>query len=283
MDKLNVGCGNKLHPDWVNVDMVSYSPEVKVVDLTKGIPFADNSFDVVYHSQVLEHIPKEKSEYFVRECYRVLKPNGIMRVVVPDLENIVDEYKRLLNENLENPTALTKANYEWIMLEMYDQSVRHYSGGLMAKFIRQPNLINEQYIVDRLGYVGSNLRNSNFKIAVSSLPLFKKAVRYVLNKVKSKLVLNYAEEVGTFRLDGEIHMWMYDRYSLGQLLKDCGFADIVKKTPFESDIPDWSEYKLDVKDGIVYDPTSLFMEARKKLQVVNSENQSELQSGASQT
>jgi predicted SAM-dependent methyltransferase len=264
MDKLNVGCGTKFHPDWTNVDMVSYSPKVKVVDLTKGIPFPDNSFDVIYHSQVLEHIPKEKAEYFVRECYRVLKPNGIMRVVVPDLENIVDEYKRLLNENMENPTDLSKANYEWIMLEMYDQSVRHYSGGLMAKFIRQSNLINEQYIVDRIGYVGSNLRKSNFKRAVSSISVFKKAVIYVLNRIKAKLVLSQAEEVGKFRLGGEIHMWMYDKYSLGQLLKDCGFINVVKKNPFESDIPNWEKYELDVRNGMVYDPTSLFMEARKK-------------------
>jgi predicted SAM-dependent methyltransferase len=264
MNKLNVGCGIKFHPEWVNVDMVSYSPQVKVVDLTKGIPFPDNSFEVVYHSQVLEHIPKEKAADFIKECYRVLKPNGIMRIVVPDLENIVDEYKRLLNENLENPTDLSRANYEWIMLEMYDQSVRHYSGGLMAKFIRQPNLINEQYIVDRIGYVGSNFRNSNFRIALSSIPMFKKAIRYVLNKMKAKLISSEAEELGRFRLDGEIHMWMYDRYSLHQLLKDCGFIDIVKKSPSESDIPQWSEYNLDIKDGVVYDPASLFMEARKK-------------------
>jgi predicted SAM-dependent methyltransferase len=260
---LNVGCGTKFHPDWTNVDMASYSPEVKVVDLTKGIPFHDNSFDVVYHSQVLEHIPKEKATDFVEECYRVLKPGGIMRIVVPDLENIVDEYKRLLNENLENPTDLSQANYDWIMLEMYDQSVRHYSGGLMVDFIRQPNLVNEKYIVDRLGYVGANLRNSNIRIALSSVPMFKKAVRYVLNKIKAKLILTHAEEVGKFRLGGEIHMWMYDRYSLSRLLKSCGFTDIVRKNPHESDIPNWSDYELDIKNGVVYDPTSLFMEARK--------------------
>jgi hypothetical protein len=201
---------------------------------------------------------------FIKECHRVLKPNGIIRVVVPDLENMVDEYKRLLNENIENPTDLSKANYEWIMLEMYDQSVRHSSGGLMAKFIRQTNLINEQYIVDRIGYVGSNFRNSNFKLALSSIPMFKKAIRFVLGKIKAKLILSEAEEIGRFRMDGEIHMWMYDRYSLSQLLKDCGFTDVVKKSPSASDIPQWSEYNLDIKNGVVYDPASLFMEARKR-------------------
>jgi hypothetical protein len=59
-------------------------------------------------------------------------------------------------------------------------------------------------------------------------------------------------------------MWMYDRYSLSKLLLACGFDDVSLKNPFESDIPNWDSYELDVKNGLAYDPTSLFMEARKK-------------------
>ena len=44
LNYLNVGCGNKYHKDWVNIDMVSYSPYVKKVNLIKGIPFPENSF-----------------------------------------------------------------------------------------------------------------------------------------------------------------------------------------------------------------------------------------------
>lgn len=94
LNYLNVGCGGKFHKDWVNVDMTSNSKDVIVANLLKGIPFPDNSFDVVYHSQVLEHFPKEKARDFIKECFRVLKPDGIIRVVVPDLENIVNEYKK---------------------------------------------------------------------------------------------------------------------------------------------------------------------------------------------
>ncbi len=138
LNYLNAGCGNKFHPDWHNVDMTSDSPDVLAANLLNGIPFPDNRFDVVYHSQVLEHFPKEKAGGFLKECYRVLKPNGIIRVVVPDLENIVNEYSKLLKENIEHSGELSAANYDWIMLELYDQTVRNYSGGQMAEYLQQP-------------------------------------------------------------------------------------------------------------------------------------------------
>ncbi len=272
LNYLNVGCGNKFHKDWVNVDMTSSSTDVIVANLLKGIPFPDKSFDVVYHSQVLEHFPKEKAKNFIKECFRVLKPDGIIRVVVPDLENIVDEYKKFLNENIENPNDLSAANYDWIMLEMYDQTVRNYSGGQMAEFLKQPHVINEKYVIDRIGFVGKSIRNSylsgntfsgNFKKAFSSVLIFKKAVKYIFRKIRHKTT-SETSKIGAFRLGGEIHMWMYDRYSLSRLLKNCGFEEVSIKSPFESGIPKWKEYELDIKDDLVYDPTSLFVEARKK-------------------
>ncbi len=273
LNYLNVGCGSKFHKDWVNVDMDSSSEEVISTNLIKGIPFPDNTFDVVYHSQVLEHIPKEQAPAFIKECFRVLKPGGIIRVVVPDLENIVDEYKKFLNKNIENPDEQSEANYDWIMLEMYDQTVRNHSGGQMREFLRQPQVINEKYVIDRTGFITRNIRSnyvngntgmSKYKKAFSSLFFFKKAVRLALQKVKHT-VSSGKSNIGTFRVGGEVHMWMYDRYSLSRLLKSCGFTEVVVKSPFESSIPNWADYELDVKDNMVYDPTSLFVEAKKPL------------------
>jgi predicted SAM-dependent methyltransferase len=279
LNYLNVGCGSKRHKAWYNVDMKYISEDVITANLLKGIPFPDKFFDVVYHSQVLEHIPKEKSQDFIKECFRVLKPDGIIRVVVPDLENIVDEYKKFLNENLENPNELSEANYDWILLEMYDQTVRNYTGGQITELLKQPYLINEKYILDRMGFVGNTVRNSylnknigntftdKIKKAFSSMILFKKAVSSTFIKVRQKTSLMMTSElskIGALRMGGEIHLWMYDRYSLSRLLRNCGFEEISIKSPFESDIPKWKEYELDVKEDMVFDPTSLFVEARKK-------------------
>ncbi len=58
--------------------------------MRQGIPFPDRSFDVVYHSHVLEHLSKSEASKFLKECSRVLRPQGVLRVVVPDLEEIAN-------------------------------------------------------------------------------------------------------------------------------------------------------------------------------------------------
>jgi hypothetical protein len=57
---------------------------------------------------------------------------------------------------------------------------------------------------------------------------------------------------------------MYDRYSLGRLLRECGFVEIVQRLASESYIEKWSNFNLDTQpDGTIYKPDSLFMEALK--------------------
>lgn len=280
MDKLNylnVGCGYKYHERWVNIDMVSNSKNVIEANLLNGIPFGDNVFEVVYHSQVLEHFPKDRAKDFIKECYRVLKERGIIRIVVPNLENIVDEYKRLLLINMESPTELSEADYDWIMLEMYDQTVRNYSGGEMSLYLKQENLINEEYVINRIGLIGRSIRYSfllnkssskiNLKNRSTSPSFIKSLAQKGLRKIFKMFTDRTAEsseyKIGKFRLGGEIHMWMYDRYSLSRILKDCGFKDVKIMSPYKSDIPNWDVFELDVKNNIAYDPTSLFVEASK--------------------
>lgn len=278
LNYLNVGCGNKTHPDWVNIDMASNSPDVIVANLLKGFPFPDNTFDVLYHSQVLEHFPKEGAHAFIKECHRVLKPKGVIRVVMPDLENIVDEYKKYLLKCIESPSAENEANYDWMMLELYDQTVRNHTGGHMVEYLRQPKMINEDFVIGRTGFVTKDIRSSYLngapkksmsemlKSAFSSSFMFKKALNFVGSKIRQKInpFRSQNAKVGAFRMGGEVHLWMYDRFSLTRLLEQCGFEDVKIVSPTESRIPKWGDYGLDVKNGFVHDPTSLFAEAVKK-------------------
>jgi|ERR1035437_933412 predicted SAM-dependent methyltransferase len=285
LNYLNIGCGNKFHKDWTNIDIESNSPFVISYNLLNGLPFADEKFEVIYHSQLLEHFPREKALDFIKECYRVLKPDGIIRIVVPDLEYIVNEYKNQLNENVSNPSEVSLANYDWSMLELYDQTVRNYSGGQMAEYLKQAEIINEKEILDRIGIGGRKLReqyvsqnNTSINKPKDSgvLGLVKKIKRFMVKinfRPKSfrprllKFILTNTEfkclKLGKFRLSGEIHFWMYDRFSLKMILERGGFKQISFKSPLESEIPDWASYELDVKNGSIYDPNSLFIEGIK--------------------
>jgi ubiquinone/menaquinone biosynthesis C-methylase UbiE len=253
---------------------------VQAHNLLQGIPFEDETFEVVYHSHLLEHFTKKDGEKFLQECYRVLKPEGIIRIAVPDLEQIAKEYLKNLSLALDNQLE-GKQNYEWIMLEMYDQAVRNESGGEMAKYIFQEVIPNEDYVFSRIGEEGRNLRNkylNNLNHSIS-LPTHKDNrgfLRKILSKVKNKLknylfkeeIYFYEQEkkyakLGKFRLGGEIHQWMYDKYSLSKLLSDIGFKNIEVKSAFESAIHNWNGYNLESKDNIVFKPDSLFIEGIK--------------------
>lgn len=247
---LNLGCGTHYHPDWTNVDFKSAHPSVIACDLNTGIPFPDNTFNVVYHSHLLEHFPKRFAPDFLKDCHRVLKPGGILRVVVPDLEQIARWYLVLL-EKAQQGDLEAQRRYEWIMLEMFDQMVRDHSGGEMLKYWRLNPMPAEDFVIARMGaeVLGMlhNLRRQSTD-SVSSISQHRID----------------AEKIGQFRLSGEIHQWMYDRYSLGKLLSEAGFSKISVRRADESQIADFKDFHLDIlPDGSVRKPDSLFMEAVK--------------------
>lgn len=274
---LNLGCGPRFCADdcWTNVDFVSASPRVIAHNLNAGLPFPDQICDVVYHSHVLEHFQVDDGKRFMAECFRVLRPGGFLRVAVPDLEQICRLYLDSL-EKVEAGDAGWRGKYDWIKLEMYDQTVRTVPGGAMAEYLRQPNLPHKDFIVSRAGNIaseimkaatanqtqGGNTQARQLKRALSKLrhapSKLSKLIRMLLLSEHEKRAL----ELGLFRLGGEIHQWMYDGYSLRTLLEEAGFKGVRRTSATESSIPQWNNYYLDVdKDGCEHAPSSLYMEA----------------------
>ena len=282
LNYLNAGCGSKFHPDWTNIDLMHPSPDVISHNLIKGIPFEDNTFDVVYNAHFLEHLPKYAAPAFINECARVLRPGGIIRIVVPDLENIAREYLRALDEVEQSCNRETSANYEWIMLELFDQFVRTSSGGEMAETLKSECLVNENYIFERMGLSGMSIRNTFLqrerKRSFKSLYQKFRGITFTevmstISKLSKRLLPSKRKRIEAFRNGGEVHQWMYDRYSLGKLLQKFDFEDIAVKSATESNIPEWNTYQLDSIDGILFDPVSLFLEARKRISYDNSISQ----------
>jgi cephalosporin hydroxylase/predicted SAM-dependent methyltransferase len=244
---VNLGCGHHFRAGWVNVDVVPADASVHAHDLTQPLPFADGSCGVVYHSHVLEHLPKDAAPRFVGECYRVLAEGGILRVVVPDLEGIVRAYLNALEAGVAGDQGAVE-RHEWMTHELVDQLARHRSGGEMMKYWKQDPMPAEDFVFERVGW---------------EVRQFVEPWR-ASGKVESKAVKPEANAVGTFRLGGEVHQWMYDRLSLGRLLAEAGFEGIEVKSAVESGIAGFAGYELDADEaGRVRKPDSLFMEARK--------------------
>ena len=198
MKLLNLGCGKRYLPGCTNIDFVSHGKGVVSHNLLKGIPFADNTFDIVYHSHFLEHLSRSDALFLTRECYRVLKPGGIIRIVVPDLENIVREYIHWLDSALHGE-ELAAANYDWIMLEMYDQCVRSCGGGEMGRFLTQSFIENEGFVRSRLGAFYDMIREakpSGSQLIIRRIAGFLPFIKTMYIKVTG----NLPRPIGVYKL-----------------------------------------------------------------------------------
>jgi predicted SAM-dependent methyltransferase len=239
----NLGCGTRHHPEWINIDFRGDDGTVFSWDLRQALPLSDGLCDAVYSSHLIEHFDRAGARRFLEECRRVLKTDGILRMVTPDLEGIVRNYLVSLEAaQLGEPGA--DARYEWMVVELLDQLVRHESGGEMLKLWCRDELPAEDFIAERVGTE------------------YWRARRHFKGRPIPKSALDDAEAVGRFRLSGEVHQWMYDRYSLARLLAECGFASIRLCEAGESSIEGFPQYGLDTEpDGSIYKPDSFFVEA----------------------
>jgi predicted SAM-dependent methyltransferase len=117
---LHLGCGTTAPEGWVNLDgswnawlaqrpllrraaeLLRLIPEqqrrivwprgVAHHALRKPLPFPDGSARAVYASHLLEHLYRDEAVRLVQDCFRVIRPRGVLRFVVPDLRRIVEEY-----------------------------------------------------------------------------------------------------------------------------------------------------------------------------------------------
>ncbi|MCJ7631164.1 class I SAM-dependent methyltransferase [Candidatus Bathyarchaeota archaeon] len=98
--KLNIGCFlDCFHYGWENIDSQDLSQFAlqngyifKQVDVTKGIPKPEDSVDILYFSHFIEHLDRPQGVGFLKECFRVLKPNGWLRLAVPDPRILCEAY-----------------------------------------------------------------------------------------------------------------------------------------------------------------------------------------------
>jgi SAM-dependent methyltransferase len=271
---LNIGCGGRYHKHWINLDLASSSEHVIAWDLRRPIPLPDASVPFVYSSHMLEHLRPEDAETLMRDVYRVLAPNGIARIVVPDLAKLARWYLEALEGNDHDKRA------EWSRIHLIDQLVRDRSGGTMRPFLERADPPDVEYALRRMGSevlscvntgarpdrrVGTRLRQI-WRPGIARRALAR--LRVQGSKAFIGLTLGSrgreAFDIGWFATAGERHRWMYDAQNLTELFRSAGLKDVREQTALTSGWPEWIHENLDVDaDGTVYKPESIFMEGSK--------------------
>lgn len=208
MKVLNLGCGTKTSASSlvVNIDWSIYlrlkssglwkrvapffidgerlkrfaeMPEnVLVHNLAKGIPFQSNSVDAVYHSHMLEHFDQGVVDGFLLDVIRVLKPGGIHRIVVPDLEKLCRHYLDHLLICVAD--SAESAKHDDYVADIIEQCVRKESFGTsqQSPFRRKiENFIfgdarkrgeTHQWMYDRINLSQALLRNGYRDVTLHS-------------------------------------------------------------------------------------------------------------------
>lgn len=100
LEKIDVGSFlDMFHYGWQNWDAQDLSTWAlqngyvfKQVDATKQFPKPDSSTDIVLASHFIEHLTRGEGETFLKECFRVLKPNGLLRLAIPDSKLLAKKY-----------------------------------------------------------------------------------------------------------------------------------------------------------------------------------------------
>jgi predicted SAM-dependent methyltransferase len=92
--RLHWGCGSWCPPGWINSDRKE-GPGIDIsCDIRDGLPLDTGSIDYVVSIHALPEVPYPDLAPVLKELRRVLKPDGVLRLGLPDLDRTIQAYLR---------------------------------------------------------------------------------------------------------------------------------------------------------------------------------------------
>jgi len=143
--KLQLGAGPNELSGWLNSDRDPETPSSVYLDATRRFPLPDRSFHYVFSEHQIEHLTFGKGLFMLRECFRVLRPAGRIRIATPDLVAIAglaapelrDDQRRYVRWAIETfvpdappelaAFAINNAFRNWGHRFLYDEATLGYA------------------------------------------------------------------------------------------------------------------------------------------------------------
>ncbi len=199
LSKINLGCGGRKIPGWVNLDIQKEYCDLGLsVDLTKGIPFQDDSFLHAVSSHFVEHLSYETTLFcFLKEVHRVLKNGGNLWIITPDLKKVCESYvidkceRLLLDRTKRNPRYKRKMENPKLYNKIIDGTTpsQHFVNDIFHQGGEHKNLLDIEllrWIAIKSGF--KSVEETSDEILIKSFPEIKsrgdslQALYAVLNK-----------------------------------------------------------------------------------------------------
>lgn len=99
--KLQIGAGTGKISGWLATDINPASRDIMYLDATKKLPFPDRTFDYIFCEHMIEHISWSEGLLMLKECRRILKYGGVVRIATPDLSVLLQTYFKFKHTDIE--------------------------------------------------------------------------------------------------------------------------------------------------------------------------------------
>jgi SAM-dependent methyltransferase len=228
----------------------------RLIDAASPLPFDAGCFQAIYARRIVEHLAPDEARTLADEARRLLLQGGVLRISVPDTEELAREYLAAISRARAEPRADTIRDVHEKRLVYIDQFVRRVPGGALGQHVASGRMSEENLrraYGDALGAIAVATKSPLSPLKPTLRQRVKEAARILLRR-------RWVHETHATR---EAHLWIYDRFSLPRLLSAAGFSDIRVVGPDVSAIPGWERWALDRSEfgAHPFEP-SLTVEAR---------------------
>jgi predicted SAM-dependent methyltransferase len=89
---INLGSGPEIVKGFINIDFFGTPCIDYAADLRKKLKISNNSVDGIFCEHTLEHLTYSTVDRLLGECYRILKTDGMIRIILPDISLFARNY-----------------------------------------------------------------------------------------------------------------------------------------------------------------------------------------------